>query len=56
VIAGITTALPPDVALVPLLAEKTAIGGKPTAYVCERRTCRLPTTDVAELERQLGAR
>jgi uncharacterized protein YyaL (SSP411 family) len=44
---------PDDEALVPLIAEKTSIDGKPTAYVCEHRTCRLPTTDPSELGRQL---
>jgi uncharacterized protein YyaL (SSP411 family) len=43
-----------DEALVPLIAEKTALDGKPTAYVCEQRTCKRPTTDPAELARQLG--
>ena len=42
--------------LVPLVADKTTQGGKTTAYVCEQRTCKLPTTDPAELERQLAAR
>ncbi len=46
---------PDDEALVPLIAEKTALDGKPTAYVCERRTCRRPTTDPDELQRQLSA-
>jgi uncharacterized protein YyaL (SSP411 family) len=45
---------PDDEAFVPLIAEKTPIDGKPTAYVCEHRTCRLPTTDVDEFVRQLG--
>jgi len=31
--------------LVPLLAEKRALSGKATAYVCERRICQLPTSD-----------
>ncbi len=33
------------VKLVPLLEDKTALKGKPTAYVCERRVCELPTSD-----------
>ena len=39
--------------LVPLLEDKVAQGGKPTAYVCERRHCELPTTDPAVLAGQL---
>jgi uncharacterized protein YyaL (SSP411 family) len=31
--------------LVPLVAGKTAQHGKTTAYVCEKRTCALPTSD-----------
>jgi uncharacterized protein YyaL (SSP411 family) len=31
--------------IVPLVASKIAKGGKATAYVCERRTCELPTAD-----------
>jgi hypothetical protein len=34
---------------VPLLAGRTMIGGQATAYVCERFTCRLPTSDPAVL-------
>ena len=31
------------------------LGGKATAYVCERFTCRTPVTDVATMLRQLDA-
>jgi len=41
--------------LVPLVADKKALGGRATAYVCERRVCKLPTSDVAMLRRQLAA-
>jgi uncharacterized protein YyaL (SSP411 family) len=41
-------------ALVPLVAEKKARGGRATAYVCERRVCALPTADPDELARQLA--
>jgi uncharacterized protein YyaL (SSP411 family) len=33
---------------------KTATGGKPTAYVCERGACQLPTHDPAALAAQLA--
>jgi len=40
--------------LVPLVAEKRALGGVATAYVCEQRVCALPTADPAVLARQLA--
>ena len=41
-------------ALIPLLLARSAIDGKPTAYVCERMACRQPVTDPAALADQLG--
>jgi uncharacterized protein YyaL (SSP411 family) len=32
-----------------LLADRTAIGGKPTAYACENFTCQAPTTEPSTL-------
>jgi uncharacterized protein YyaL (SSP411 family) len=34
---------------IPLLHGRSAIGGRPTAYLCESFTCRAPITDPAEL-------
>jgi 4-carboxymuconolactone decarboxylase len=39
--------------LVPLLDNKIAQKGKPTAYVCERSVCELPTTSPDVFARQL---
>lgn len=39
--------------LIPLLAERSAIGGKATAYVCEDFVCQRPVTSVADLRDQL---
>ncbi|QAV71257.1 thioredoxin domain-containing protein [Salinibacterium sp. UTAS2018] len=38
-----------------LFAARTAIGGAPTAYLCEEFVCRLPLTDAAALEALLSA-
>ena len=34
---------------IPLFEEKVAIGGRPTAYVCEERICKLPAFDAETL-------
>jgi uncharacterized protein YyaL (SSP411 family) len=39
----------PDASTVPLLAGRTMIGGRPTAYLCRNFACRLPVTDPAAL-------
>ncbi len=40
---------------IPLLADRRAIDGKATAYLCEHFVCQAPTADPAELARQLDA-
>jgi hypothetical protein len=40
-------------AVVPLLEDKRAIGGRPTAYVCEKRVCELPASDQDVFRRQI---
>mgnify|MGYP001581281183 CR=1 FL=1 len=39
---------------IPLLEGKVPQRGVPTAYVCERGLCKMPTTDAAELGRQVS--
>jgi uncharacterized protein YyaL (SSP411 family) len=44
-----------DGAAVPLLANRPALDGKATAYVCRRFVCRQPVTDAQALAQQLDA-
>jgi uncharacterized protein YyaL (SSP411 family) len=44
-----------DTSGVPLLADRTAIGGAPTAYVCRGFVCQVPVTTVDALKAQLRA-
>jgi len=39
----------------PLLADRTVVDGKATAYVCRRYVCQLPVTDATALAAQLDA-
>ena len=39
----------PDASAIPLLADRVAIDGRPTAYVCRGFVCRLPVTDADAL-------
>jgi len=41
---------------VPLLRDRPAVGGAPTAYVCEGFTCDSPTTDLEALRLRIGVR
>jgi hypothetical protein len=45
----------PGAAGLPLLADRGAVDGRPTAYVCRRYVCQLPVTDPDALARQLDA-
>ncbi|MDI3340580.1 MAG: thioredoxin domain-containing protein [Sphaerobacter sp.] len=45
---------PDEEEIIPLLRGRTAIDGRPTAYVCEGFACRQPATTAAELAEQLG--
>ncbi len=40
--------------LIPLLAGKTASGGKPSVYVCKDFVCKAPITDVGQLVAEIG--
>jgi hypothetical protein len=42
--------------LIPLLEGRRVIGGKVTAYVCENRVCKLPTTDPGVFASQIANR
>ncbi len=45
----------PGAHVLPLLRHKQSLQGLPTAYVCEKRSCRLPTTDPATVLRELDS-
>ena len=44
----------PAASAIPLMADRVAIGGAPTAYVCRDFVCRLPVTDPEALHRELA--
>ena len=46
--------LPTRTAIIPWLADKRALDGHSTAYVCTRGVCALPTSDSTRLDRQLA--
>ena len=43
----------PVAAEVPLVRDRSMLGGAPTAYLCRGFTCRMPVTDAAALRAQL---
>ncbi len=45
----------PAASLVPLLRDRVALDGRPTAYVCRGFVCRLPVTEPAALRAELAA-
>ena len=45
-----------DAGGIPLLEGRTALEGRPAAYVCENFTCRRPVSQPAELDALLGSR
>ncbi len=45
----------PGTSVIPLLADRVALDGRATAYVCRGFVCRLPATDPATLRAQLQA-
>ena len=44
----------PGLSLVPLLLDRVAVDGRPTAYVCRAFVCRLPVHDAEALRDQLA--
>jgi uncharacterized protein YyaL (SSP411 family) len=53
VLAGGPAESPREGQPITLLAERGAIGGRATAYVCRHYTCDVPTSDANELREQL---
>ena len=51
----VSVAADPAASVVPLLRDRVAIDGRPTAYVCRGFVCRLPVTDPDALREQLEA-
>jgi uncharacterized protein YyaL (SSP411 family) len=52
----VAVAPPGNGAAIPLLADRRALDGKATAYLCEGFVCQAPTQDPSDLARQLDAR
>jgi uncharacterized protein YyaL (SSP411 family) len=51
----IAIAADPTASVVPLLADRVARDGRPTAYVCRGFVCRMPVTDAEALRADLHA-
>jgi uncharacterized protein YyaL (SSP411 family) len=51
----VVVAAGPEGSTIPaLLSERTAVDGRPSAYVCEQFACRRPVTSAEELSELLG--
>jgi uncharacterized protein YyaL (SSP411 family) len=53
-VAAASPSAPPD--WIGLLRNRTLIGNRPAAYVCENFSCRQPVTDPVEFEKQITGR
>ena len=51
----LAVAADPSASAVPLMLDRVAIDGRPTAYVCRGFVCRLPVTDPDALRSELAA-
>ena len=51
----VAVAADPSASAVPLLHDRSALDGRPTAYVCRGFVCRLPVTDAVALRAELDA-
>jgi hypothetical protein len=49
----VAAAAEPAASSIPLLRDRIAVDGRPSAYVCRGFVCRLPVTDAAALRIQL---
>jgi uncharacterized protein len=52
----VALAADPAAGAVPLLEDRTRLGGRPTAYVCRNFACQMPVTDPEALSAQLRER